>query len=38
MLDRMHIEIAKQQERTKAALEKIQHASCTFNPFSSIII
>ncbi|GKY98721.1 hypothetical protein MPSEU_000828400 [Mayamaea pseudoterrestris] len=35
--DQRSAELARQEERARRALEAIQHAGCSFNPFSSVL-
>jgi len=36
-LDMQYVELARQQERARMALDSIRHANCTFNPFLAVL-
>jgi len=37
LIDRRYVELARQQERAKIAMDAIKHAGCSFNPFSGVL-
>lgn len=37
LADQRHVELARQQERARIAMDAIRHAHCSFNPFSTIL-
>ena len=37
LLDQHYVELARQRERARIAMDAIKHSNCTFNPFQSIL-
>lgn len=37
LMDRRHVELARQQERARIAMDAIRHAGCSFNPFIGVL-
>lgn len=37
LMDQRHIELARQQERARLAMDAIRHAGCSFNPFAGLL-
>jgi hypothetical protein len=37
LMDKRYVELARQQERARIAMDAIRHAGCSFNPFSGVL-